>query len=108
DMFEDSKAVENTRIHSYLFFAAELPGGTYTRTFLSGIARAINKPLPMPALVLIRHGDALSLAILHRRLNKRETDKDVLEKATLIKDVAVADPIRAHLEILNDFVLANL
>ncbi len=112
DMFDDSKAVENTRIHSYLFFAAELPAGAYTRTFLSGIARAINKPLPMPALVLIRHGDALSLAILHRRLNKREADKDVLEKATLIKDIRCggrdAEPIRAHLEILNDFVLTNL
>ena len=112
DLLSDSGAVENTRIHSYLFFAAELPAGTYTRTFLAGIARAINKPLPMPALVLIRHGDALSLAILHRRLNKREADKDVLEKATLIKDIRCggpdAEPIRAHLEILNDFVLANL
>ncbi len=107
-MFDNSNAVENTRIHSYLFFAAELPAGQYTRTYLSSIARAINKPLPMPALVLIRHGDALSVAILHRRLNKRETDKDVLEKATLIKDIAVIDPIRAHLEILNEFALANL
>lgn len=111
DMFDDSKSVENTRIHSYLFFAAELPAGTYTRTLLSGIARAINKPLPMPALVLIRHGDTLSLAILHRRLNKREADKDVLEKATLIKDIrcgAEDEPIRAHIEILNDFARANL
>lgn len=111
ELFDSKTAMDATRIHSYLFFAAELPAGTYTRTFLSGIARAINKPLPMPALVLIRHGDALSLAILHRRLNKREADKDVLEKATLIKDVRCGgkdEPIRAHLEILNDFVLANL
>lgn len=108
DLLSNSETVENTRIHSYLFFAAELPAGVYTRTFLSGIARAINKPLPMPALVLLRHGESLSLAILHRRLNKREADKDVLEKATLIKDVALTNPIRAHLEILNDFAVANL
>jgi len=108
DLFQDPTAVENTRIHSYLFFVAELPGNTYTRGFLSAIARAINKPLPMPALILFRHGDSLSLAILHRRLNKREADKDVLEKATLIKDIRFAEPIRAHLEILNDFVFANL
>jgi hypothetical protein len=111
DLLDDSTAVESTRIHSYLFFAAELPAGSYTRTFLSGIARAINKPLPMPALVLFRHGDSISLAILHRRLNKREAERDVLEKATLIKDIrcgAKDEPIRAHLEILNDFVLANL
>ena len=108
DLLSDSGSVENTRIHSYLFFAVELSAGTYTRTALSSIARAINKPLPMPALVLFRYGDALSLAIIHRRLSKREADKDVLEKATLIKDISLVDPIRAHLEILNDFALDNL
>lgn len=110
DLFDNKTAADATRIHSYLFFAAELPAGSYTRSFLSGIARAINKPLPMPALVLLRHGDGISLAILHRRLNKREADKDVLEKATLIKDIRCGkdEPIRAHLEILNDFVRANL
>jgi len=108
DLLDQGNAVDNTRIHSYLFFAAELPAGQYTRTFLSGIARAINKPLAMPALVLFRHGDSVSLAIIHRRLNKRQADRDVLEKATLIKDVRFIDPIRAHLEILNDFGFANL
>ena len=39
------------------FFAADLPPGQYTRTALSTLVRAINKPLPMPALVLFRHGD---------------------------------------------------
>lgn len=108
DMFEDSRAVDGTRIHSYLFFAAELPAASYTRTKLSAIARAINKPLPMPALVLLLHGDSVSLAIIHRRLNRRDSERDVLEKATLIKDIRFAEPIRAHLEILNNFVLANL
>lgn len=108
DLLDQGTGVDGTRIHSYLFFAAELPPGFHTRTFLSGIARAINKPLAMPAMVLFRHGDYLSLAIIHRRLNKRQADRDVLEKTTLIKDVRVADPIRAHLEILNDFAFANL
>jgi adenine-specific DNA-methyltransferase len=108
DLLDQGHAVDSTRIHSYLFFAAELPPGLYTRTFLSAIARAVNKPLAMPAMVLLRHGDNLSLAIIHRRLNKRQADRDVLEKATLIKDVCFADPIRAHLEILNDFSFDNL
>lgn len=34
--------------------------------------------------------------------------RDVPEKITLIKDIACTDPIRAHLEILNDFARANL
>jgi len=108
DLLDPGNAVDSTHIYSYLFFAAELPPGPYTRAFLSNIARAINKPLPMPALVLLRHGDNLSLAVIHRRLNKRQADRDVLEKATLIKDIRFADPIRAHLEILNDFAFANL
>ena len=108
DLFDSATTVDGTRMHSYLFFSAELPEGAYTRTLLSGIARAINKPLAMPALVLFRHGDTVSLAIIHRRLHKRQADRDVLEKATLIKDIRLADPIRAHLEILNDFVCANL
>jgi hypothetical protein len=108
ELLDNVTAVDGTCIHSYLFFAAELPSDLYTRTFLSSIARAINKPLVMPALVLIRHGDSVSLAIIHRRLNKRQADRDVLEKATLIKDVHFSDPTRAHVEILNDFVVANL
>lgn len=108
DLFDDPSAVQTTAIHSYLFFAAELPAGQYTRTTLSTLVRAINKPLPMPALVLFRHGDTVSIGIIHRRLNKRDQNKDVLEKVTLIKDINSGDPIRAHLEILNDFVFANL
>jgi hypothetical protein len=92
DLMDQGNAVDGTRIHSYLFFAAELPPGIYTRTLLASIARAINKPLPMPALVLLRHGDRVSLAVIHRRLNKRQSERDVLEKATLIKDIAYLEP----------------
>lgn len=108
DMFDDAHAVQATKIESYLFFAAELPPGRYTRSALSTLVRAVNKPLPMPALVLFRHGDTVSLGIIHRRLHKRDQTRDVLEKVSLIKDINFADPIRAHLEILNDFVLGNL
>ncbi|HAB16480.1 MAG TPA: hypothetical protein DCE44_08520 [Verrucomicrobiales bacterium] len=108
DLLDDHTAVQATKIESYLFFAAELPPGQYNRTALSTLVRAINKPLPMPALVLLRHGDTVSVGIIHRRLHRRDQAKDVLEKVTLIKDIAFADPIRAHLEILNDFALANL
>ncbi len=105
--FPDS-SVKETEMESYLFFAAELPAGPYTRTELSTLVRAINKPLPMPAMVLLKHGKILSLGIIHRRLNKRDRSKDVLEKVTLIKDINLADPIRAHIEILHDFSLWKL
>lgn len=108
DLLDDPTAVQSTKIESYIFFAAELPPGHYTRTALASLVRAVNKPLPMPALVLFRHGETISIGIIHRRLHKREQSRDVLEKVTLIKEIALDDPIRAHIEILNDLVLSNL
>jgi adenine-specific DNA-methyltransferase len=121
-LFDEEKSVDTNKFESYLFFAVELPRGHYTRTSLSQIVRAINKPLLMPALVLFRYEEvrnlaelgtqaaskAVSLGIIRRRLHKRDQSKDVLDKVTLIKDIACVDPIRAHIEILNDFAFANL
>ncbi len=112
DLFDSSHTVDAQRIQSYIFFAVDLPHGAYTRGELTTIARLINKPLPMPAIVLFRHGGKdeplISIAIIRRRLNKRDAAKDVLDKATLIKDIRCADPIRAHIEILHDFSLPCL
>lgn len=108
DLFSDPGTVDGTRIHSYLFLAAELPAGDWSRTELTAIARALNKPLPMPALVLFRHGEFLSLAVIHRRLNKVAADRDVLEKATLIRGIRCAAPHRAHVEILADLAFDSL
>ena len=107
-LFDSKGAYNGTVIESYLFFALDLKGSHYTRTALAGITRELNKLFAMPALILFRHGDALTLAIINRRLHKRDQTRDVLEKVTLIKDITFADPIRAHLEILNDFAFANL
>lgn len=108
ELLDDRTATDSTRIESYLFFAAELPPGHYTRTDLSTLVRVVNKPLPMPVILLFKHGSTISFGIIHRRLNKRDAFRDVLEKVTLIKDIAYGDPIRAHIEILNDFALPNL
>jgi hypothetical protein len=39
NLFDDGTSVEKTEIRSYLFFAAELPRGHYTRTTLSRLVR---------------------------------------------------------------------
>lgn len=108
DMFKSMTELRPGELSSYLFFAVDLPVRPHTRTELSALVRAINKPLAMPALVLFRHGDGASLGVIHRRLNKRDVTRNVLEKVTLVKDIDLANPIRAHLEILNDFAFANL
>ena len=46
--------------------------------------------------------------MIHRRAHKRDVARDVLERATLIKDIRVADPHRAHLDILSELALTEL
>jgi len=101
-LFESKGKWNGAAIESYLFFAITLTKPHYTRTELSGITRAVNRLFPMPAMLLFRHGDTLTLAIINRRLHKRDESKDVLEKVTLIKDIRFANPHRAHVEILSD------
>ncbi len=116
--FDSQGKFDGAEINSFLFLAVELrlcaaregerKGQPYSRTELAGVTRALNRLFDMPALVVFKHGDTVTLGIIHRRLSKRDTSKDVLEKVTLIKDIAFADPIRAHVEILHDFALAQL
>ena len=101
-LFDSKGKYNGAAMESYLFFAIALKKPHYTRTELSGITRAVNRLFRMPAMLLFKHGDTLTLAVINRRLHKREESKDVLEKVTLIKDIRFACPHRAHVEILYD------
>ncbi len=108
-LFDSGVTVDGARMESYLVFAAELAADVpVTRTALARLARLLNKPLPMPALVLFRHGATLTLGATKRRLNLRDAARDVLERVTLIKDIRFASPHRAHVEILFDLSLYAL
>jgi len=104
----DAGRVDDTIIESYLFFVIGLADKQYTRTELAAIAREINKVFPMPVMVVFKHGDALTLAVIDRRINKRNGDVDVLSKVTLIKDICIRDTHRAHIDILHDLSLDSL
>lgn len=103
-----NEAVDTSVIESYIFLGIQLTGNQYSRTRLATIAREINKLFPMPVMVLFRHGDAISLAVIDRELNKRDSTKDVLRKVTLIKDIRVDNPARAHIDILHELSLPVL
>ncbi len=108
-LFESKSQYNDSVMESYLFLALELKGSRYTRTALSGVTRELNKFFAMPALVIYKHGDTISFAIIRRRLNKRDDSLDVIErKVTLIKDIRFVDPLRAHIEILNDLSFSSL
>ncbi len=93
---------------SYLFLALDLKKDHYTRTDLSSITREVNRLFDMPAMLLLRHNGALTIAVIDRRLHKRDESRDVLEKVTLIKDIRCESPHRAHMEILHDLSLPSL
>ena len=98
-VFHEDAGVDDTIYYSYLFLAIRLKGDVYSRTALANIAREINKCYAMPALLIFQHGRALTFAIINRRPSQRNQDRDVLEKVTLIKDIDVVNPHRAHLDI---------
>jgi adenine-specific DNA-methyltransferase len=107
DLF-DTKQVDRTIIETYLFFVIELSQDHYSRTALSQITRELNKVFPMPVMGLFKYGQSLTLAVINRRLHKRDERKDVLEKVTLIKDISIENPHRAHIEILFDLSFSEL
>ena len=106
--FHENRGVDDTIYYSYLFLAVKLKGDTYSRTALANITREINKLYAMPALLIFQHGHTLTFAIINRRPSRRDVDRDVLEKVTLIKDIDVVNPHRAHLDILSELSLDAL
>lgn len=95
-------------IETYWFYAIELKGDTYSKKQLSDITREVNKVRTIPAFILFKYADKLTLSIIDRRLNKKDENKDVLEKVVLIKDINFSNPHRAHIDILEDIAFKNL
>ena len=111
----ERQTIDDALMRSYLFAALKLSGDAYTRTQLVNITRFLNKQLPQPIMVMFHYGHSLTLAIINRRWDKRENPaavgkgrRQVLEKVTLIKDINLSSPHRAHLDILAEFSLDSL
>lgn len=104
----DTGEVDKNEYQSFLFFTIHLKEDNYKRSDLVKITREINLPFKMPVIILFHYGNKLTLSIIDRRLNKKDNSKDVLEKVTLIKDIDIANPQRAHKEILKDLSLTEL
>jgi len=106
-LFKD-ETVKSSLLQSYVFIAIELKDGDYARSKLAGITRQINRVFPMPVMVLFKIGKKLSIAVINRRLNKRDDSKDVLGKVTLIQNIVIDNPHPGHLDILASFSLPEL
>ena len=104
----DSK-LARSQIESFVFLAIDLQGEQWSRTQLAAIARELNKRFPMPAIILFKQGSLFSLAVIDRRQNRRDASRDVIDsRITVIKDVRLEKPHRAHIDILASLAFANL
>ncbi|MFH1561921.1 MAG: hypothetical protein ABIF11_00685 [Nitrospirota bacterium] len=79
----------NDTMQSYLFFAVELKDKEYSRSQISKITRFINRLYDIPVMLFFRYGNLLTVSVINRRPDKKDTSKDVLEKVTLIKDIRI-------------------
>jgi len=96
-------------IDSFVFLSIDLDDGGWSRRQLVAIVRALNRGFAMPAIVLFRHGAQATLTVIDRRASRRDALRDVVGgRISLIKDINLAKPHRAHVEILADLSLAAL
>ena len=101
----ESNAFDKGNIKSFLFCAVELKDNNYSRTKYAEFTREINKRLFAPTVILFRAADRLTVAFADRRPDKTDGDRDVLGQVTLIKDIRLNNPHRAHLDILSELSL---
>ena len=87
-------------VRSFTFFAIELKDPDYPRGKYAQFTREVNKRMVMPIVVFFRAKDRLTVGFVGRRQHRRDPDRDVLEQVTLIKDIRLGDPHRAHTEVL--------
>lgn len=93
-------------IDSFVFLAIDLDDGSWSRRELVTIVREINRGFAMPAIVLFRHGGKATFAVIDRRANRRDPSRDVVGgRISLVKDIDLGSPHRAHVEILADLSL---
>ena len=104
----DGPEFDRGRIESFLFLAVDMKADVYTRTRLAEMTRFVNRFFHMPVIILFRYGSALTLAAVHRRANKRDNDRDVLEKVTFVKDIRLENPHRAHIETLAELAFHDM
>ncbi len=90
---------------SFIFCAVALKDTAYSRTQYAEFTREMNKRLLAPTVVLFRAGNRLTIGFTDRRLHATDADRDVLGRVTLIKDICVDNPHRAHLDLLSELSL---
>ena len=101
----EAAAFDKGNNQSFIFCTVELKDNDYSRTKYAEFTREINKRLIAPTVVFFRTAAHLTIAFADRRPSKTQQEYDVLEQVTLIKDIRLNNPHRAHLDILSELSL---
>ena len=96
----ESPAFDEGYVKSFTFFAIELKDSDYPRGKYAQFTREVNKRFMTPIVVFFRVENRLTIGFVGRRQHSLDPDRDVLEQVTLIKDIHLDNPHRAHTEIL--------
>ena len=96
--------VGNTN-HDFVFIAVELKDEDYPRSKYVALAREINKRFLRLTVVLFRANKSLNMAFFDRRPHKKDEDRDVLQKVSLLSDIDCQNPHTGHLDILAELSL---
>lgn len=103
DSFDDSN------IRSFLFIVVELKQGeknSYSRGRYAEFVQEINKRFSMPVVVLFKTANnLLTLALVYRRPNKKNPERDVIGRVSLVREIDMSKPDSVHLDILTDLSL---
>ena len=99
-MLFEAPTFDEGYVRTFTFFAIELKDKDYPRSKYAQFTREVNKRFIMPVVVFFRVENRLTIGFVSRRQHRRDPDRDVLEQVTLIKDIRLDDPHRAHLDIL--------
>ncbi len=100
-----SASFDRANTDSFIFCAVELKDNNYSRTKYAEFTREINKRLNTPTVGLFRVANRLTVGFTDRRPHKTDEERDVLGQVTLIKDIRLNNPHRAHLDLLSDLSL---
>ena len=81
----------------------------YSRGDYARMTREVNRAFAgVPAVVLFRVDRLLTIGFVGRRPHKRDASRDVLERASLVKDIHLRTPHRAHVDTLVELSLPRL
>ena len=101
----ESRTFDKGLIKSFVFCTVELKDKDYSRSRYAEFTREINKRTTLATVVFFRVKNRLTIGFVGRRPSQLDESKDVLEKATMIKDIRLDNPHRAHLDILFELSL---